>query len=159
MKISVFSFFILGIDRLIFVCYSITVLIQFIQLGGDKVIKIDYKNDKPLHEQISIGIKELIISGILKFDEQLPSVRELSVELTVNPNTVQRAYKSLEAEGIIYSVRGKGNFVSRISEKSDVQADALYDVLEKTVKELAFLGESEERIQNVIKNIYIERDC
>lgn len=123
------------------------------------MIKIDYKNDKPLHEQISLGIKELIINGILKFDEQLPSVRELSVELTVNPNTVQRAYKSLEAEGIIYSVRGKGNFVSKISKESGTQTDLLYDVLQKTVKELAFLGESEEDVQNVIKNIYIERDC
>jgi len=123
------------------------------------VIKIDYKNDKPLHEQISQGIKELIINGILKYDEQLPSVRELSVELTVNPNTVQRAYKSLEAEGIIYSVRGKGNFVSKISKADSRQTELLYEILQKTVKELAFLGESEADLQNVIKNIYIERDC
>ena len=82
------------------------------------MIKIDYKNDKPLHEQITFGIKELIISGILKPDEQLPSVREMSVELTVNPNTVQRSYKTLEADGIIYSVRGKGNFVANVSNVS-----------------------------------------
>lgn len=122
------------------------------------MIKIDYKNDKPLHEQISSGIKELIISGILKPDEQLPSVREMSVELTVNPNTVQRAYKSLETDGIIYSVRGKGNFVSKITEVNTAQTDVLYEVLEKTVKELSFLGEPEEKINNVIKNIYIERN-
>ena len=122
------------------------------------MIKIDYKNDKPLHEQITFGIKELIISGILKPDEQLPSVREMSVELTVNPNTVQRAYKTLEADGIIYSVRGKGNFVSKITNVSEDKTYALYEVLEKTVKELAFLGEAEENIKNVIKNIYIERN-
>jgi len=122
------------------------------------VIKIDYKNDKPLHEQITSGIKELIISGILKPDEQLPSVREMSVELTVNPNTVQRAYKTLETDGIIYSVRGKGNFVANVSSVSEDKTYALYDVLEKTVKELAFLGEAEENIKNVIKNIYIERN-
>lgn len=122
------------------------------------MIKIDYKNDKPLHEQITFGIKELIISGILKPDEQLPSVREMSVELTVNPNTVQRAYKTLEADGIIYSVRGKGNFVSKITNVSEDKTYALYEVLEKTVKELAFLGEAEENIENVIKNIYIERN-
>ena len=122
------------------------------------MIKIDYKNDKPLHEQITSGIKELIISGILKPDEQLPSVREMSVELTVNPNTVQRAYKTLENDGIIYSVRGKVNFVANVSSVSEDKTYALYDVLEKTVKELAFLGEAEENIKNVIKNIYIERN-
>ena len=123
------------------------------------MIKIDYKNDKPLHEQISFGIKELIISGIFKTDEQLPSVRELSVQLTVNPNTVQRAYKDLEAEGIIYSLRGKGSFISPVTETGSVQTELLYDALEKTVKELAYLGESEENIKNVVKNIFIERNC
>ena len=123
------------------------------------MIKIDYKNDKPLHEQISFGIKELIISGILKPDEKLPSVRELSVELTVNPNTVQRAYKSLETNGIIYSVRGKGNFVSKVTQVDSKETKALYESLEKTVKELAFLGEPLENIRNIIKNIYIERNC
>ena len=78
--------------------------------------------------------------------------------LTVNPNTVQRAYKTLENDGIIYSVRGKGNFVANVSSVSEDKTYALYDVLEKTVKELAFLGEAEENIKNVIKNIYIERN-
>ena len=62
------------------------------------MIKIDYRSDKPLHEQIQNGIKALIISGSFPADEKLPSVRELSVSLTVNPNTVQRAYKDLESE-------------------------------------------------------------
>ena len=123
------------------------------------MLKLDYKNPKPLHEQISFGIKELIINGIFKTDEQLPSVRELSVQLTVNPNTVQRAYKDLEAEGIIYSVRGKGNFVLAVSETESVQTESLYDQLQKTIKELAYLGESEEDIKNVVKNIFIERNC
>ena len=123
------------------------------------MIKIDYKNDKPLHEQISLGIKELIISGIMKAEEQLPSVRELSVELTVNPNTVQRAYKALEAEGIIYSVRGKGSFVSPVTGTNTLQTESLYELLRKTAKELAYLGESEDNIKNVIKNIFVERDC
>ena len=89
------------------------------------MIKPDYKSGKPLHEQITQGIKELIISGALKKDEQLPSVRELSVSLTVNPNTVQRSYRTLEAEGIIYSVRGKGNFVSESPKADKKQLDAL----------------------------------
>ena len=122
------------------------------------MIKLDYKNDKPLHEQISYGIKELIISGVLKTDEQLPSVRELSVSLTVNPNTVQRAYRTLETDGIIYSVRGKGNFVSKIETVNSSQINAFYTALESTVKELCYLGEDEKNILNVVKNIYIERN-
>ncbi len=122
------------------------------------MIKLDYKNDKPLHEQITQGLKELIISGVLMADEQLPSVRELAVSLTVNPNTVQRAYKSLETEGVIYSIRGKGNFVSDIPKADKTQIDALYDSLRDVLKELAFYGEDRTKIENVVKNIYAERD-
>ena len=120
--------------------------------------KLDYKNDKPLHEQITQGIKDLIISGVLATDEQLPSVRELSVSLTVNPNTVQRAYKTLEAEGIIYSIRGKGNFVSQAPEVGNRQLESLYNALRDTLKELAFFGVSRDKIENVVRNIYEERD-
>ena len=122
------------------------------------MIKLDYKNDKPLHEQITQGLKELIISGVLVADEQLPSVRELAVSLTVNPNTVQRAYKTLENEGVIYSIRGKGNFVSDIPKADKTQIEALYDSLRDVLKELAFYGEPKDKIDNVIKNIYAERD-
>ena len=122
------------------------------------MIKLDYKNDKPLHEQITQGIKDLIISGVLATDEQLPSVRELSVSLTVNPNTVQRAYKTLEAEGIIYSIRGKGNFVSQAPEVGNRQLESLYNALRDTLKELAFFGVSRDKIENVVRNIYEERD-
>ena len=122
------------------------------------MIKLDYKNDKPLHEQITQGLKELIISGVLAADEQLPSVRELAVSLTVNPNTVQRAYKTLETEGIIYSIRGKGNFISVIPKADKTQIDALYNSLRDILKELVFYGEPKDRIDNVVKNIYAERD-
>ena len=122
------------------------------------MIKLGYKDDKPLHEQITQGLKELIISGVLVADEQLPSVRELAVSLTVNPNTVQRAYKTLETEGIIYSIRGKGNFVSDIPKADKTQIDALYNSLRDVLKELVFYGEEKDKIDNMVKNIYAERD-
>ena len=120
------------------------------------MIKLDYQNQSPIHEQITLGIKELIITGALKKDEQLPSVRELSVELTVNPNTVQRAYKTLESQGIIYSVRGKGNFVAEVKNIAKEQITEIYDALEKNIAELKFLGESEEKINSFIHEIYKE---
>ncbi len=122
------------------------------------MLKLDYKNDKPLHEQITSGIKNLIIKGVLSKDEKLPSVRDLSVELTVNPNTVQRAYKTLEAEGIIYSIRGKGNFVCEAPEADRKTLDTLYASLKETVRELAYFEESREKILEMIKEIYKERD-
>lgn len=122
------------------------------------MIKLDYKNSKPLHEQITQGIKDLIICKALSPDEQLPSVRELSVSLTVNPNTVQRAYKTLENEGVIYSIRGKGNFVLPIAEADKVQLDGLYHTLEEVARELSFYGEPKHRLENVLNRIYEERN-
>ena len=122
------------------------------------MIRIDYKNDKPLHEQITQGIKDLIICGVLSPNDQLPSVRELSVSLTVNPNTVQRAYKTLETEGVIYSIRGKGNFVAETREADNRTLDKLYSSLSEIVRELSFYGESEDKILKITTNILKERN-
>ena len=120
------------------------------------MIKLDYKSDKPLHEQIMHGIKDLVMCGALARDDQLPSVRDLAVSLTVNPNTVQRAYKTLEAEGVIYSIRGKGNFVAAIPKADDRTLEGLYSLLEQTVRELAFYGEERTALENVIHRIFEE---
>ena len=118
------------------------------------MITLDYRNSKPLHEQIKKNLQELIISGSLKCDEQLPSVRELSVSLTVNPNTVQRAYKELEADGFIYSLPGKGSFVAEKGTNNSARTEALYKEIEAAVKELSYLGENKEGIINMVNNIY-----
>ena len=122
------------------------------------MIKLDYKNDKPLHEQITQGIKDLIMCGAMTADEQLPSVRDLSVSLTVNPNTVQRAYKTLEAEGVIYSIRGKGNFVAGVPEADKKTIDGLYQTLFDTMRELLFYGEDKESIKKVLEKVIEERE-
>ena len=120
------------------------------------MINIDYKDSRSLYEQIHDGLKELIIGGILKKDEKLPSVRELSVELTVNPNTVQRAYKELENHGYIYSITGKGNYVSGANEERK-DTDELYKKLYTVLKELSYAGEDKQLIINAVNNIYEER--
>lgn len=123
------------------------------------MINLDYRDSRSLHEQIEQGMKQLIINGILAPDEQIPSVRELSVSLTVNPNTVQRAYKQLEADGFIYSIKGKGNFVAHVSDaKNAKRTEDLYTQLTSVVKELMYLGESKSDIENVIINIYMEQE-
>ncbi len=127
-------------------------------VGGDDVIKLDYKDSRPLHEQITHGIKELIMCGALAPDEQLPSVRDLSVSLTVNPNTVQRAYKNLEAENIIYSIKGKGNFVSGSSCADKKTLSKLYDSLADSIRELVFYGEDKEKISAFLESIITETE-
>ena len=77
------------------------------------MILIDYNDKRPIYEQIAGRFQALIISGVMEADEKLPSVRTLAVELSINPNTIQRAYGELEKDGFIYTVKGKGNFVNR----------------------------------------------
>lgn len=122
------------------------------------MFSIDYKNEKPLHEQIQLGIKNMIVSGVLAQNEKLPSVRELAVSLTVNPNTVQRAYKDLETEGLIYSVVGRGNFVAEVVKRDDGKINELYKQLESTLRELAWLEEPKQKLDVFVEKIYAERN-
>ena len=86
---------------------------------------IDYQDSRPIYEQIVESFKIQIFKGILQADEQMPSVRSLAMELSTNPNTVQRAYSELERQGFIYTVKGRGNFVKgddtlKINKKQEV---------------------------------------
>ena len=117
------------------------------------IIAIDLRNPKPIYEQIKDNIKQLIITGALKQDEKLPSVRELAQTTSINPNTIQKAYKDLESEGFIYTVSGRGNFVAPSPKKLDSKrVEALYNTLKATVSELAYLGDSKNNILNVVQS-------
>ena len=76
------------------------------------MVKIDYRDGRPIYEQVADGIEELALRGALPADTQLPSVRQFAMELSINPNTIQRAYVELERQGYIYTVKGKGSFVA-----------------------------------------------
>ena len=76
------------------------------------MIIIDYRDSRPIYEQVAEKFKLLILKGVLTKDEKMPSVRTLAMELSINPNTIQRAYGQLEDQGYIYTVKGRGNFVS-----------------------------------------------
>ena len=75
------------------------------------MISLNYRDSRPIYEQIKDGLKKLIVSGAMAADEKLPSVRALATQLSINPNTIQRAYQELERSGYIYTVKGKGSFV------------------------------------------------
>ncbi|MCI8879241.1 MAG: GntR family transcriptional regulator [Clostridiaceae bacterium] len=76
------------------------------------MLNIDYRDARPIYEQVAGGIEDMVVHGVYAADEQLPSVRQLAAELSINPNTIQRAFALLESKGVIYSVKGRGNFVS-----------------------------------------------
>ncbi len=98
------------------------------------MIVIDYQNRKPIYEQIVDRFQTLIITGAIEPDSQMPSVRSLAVDLSINPNTIQKAYSVLEQEGFIYPVRGRGNFVSGNSELKVKKQEAFLLSLKKMVK-------------------------
>lgn len=104
------------------------------------MFELDVRSRKPIYEQLVDKIKELIINQVLGPDEKLPSVRTLSQELTVNPNTIQKAYRELERQGYIYSVQGKGNFVAPLELVDKEKLDELKEDLIKLLSEAIYLG-------------------
>lgn len=76
------------------------------------MIRIDYRDGRPIYEQVVDQVEALALRGALPPGSQLPSVRQLAVELSINPNTIQRAYAELERRGVIYAAKGRGNFIS-----------------------------------------------
>lgn len=122
------------------------------------MIVIDYKDKSPLYEQVYAKFRNLILLGVLEKDRQLPSVRTLAVELSINPNTIQKAYALLEQNGFIYSVKGVGNFVRGDLKLQDYK---LKDIKEK-VKELIVLAKRYEidmkTLCDMIQEIYEEHE-
>ena len=80
------------------------------------LLHLDYRDSRPIYVQIMDALRQQIASGVLRQEEKLPSVRELAASLSINPNTIQRAYRQLEMEGWIATVPGKGCFVCGIPE-------------------------------------------
>ncbi|TDM03593.1 GntR family transcriptional regulator [Macrococcus carouselicus] len=118
------------------------------------MISIDNRSRIPLYEQLSENIKLQIIKGVMQPDEQLPSVRQLAQELTINPNTIQKAYRELEREGFTYSIPGRGSFVQYTeNDINKERVNALTTELERIIEELLFLGLTKEEIQQKIEAI------
>jgi GntR family transcriptional regulator len=101
---------------------------------------IDYQDPRPIYEQITEQYKLLVLKGVLSPGEQMPSVRKLAMELAANPNTVQRAYAELERQGIIYTVKGKGSFVSGNISLKEQKKRELRERLQRIVREAGEIG-------------------
>lgn len=117
------------------------------------MIHLDYRDSRPIYEQVKDGFRQRIIQEIIQKDEKLPSVRELATALTINPNTIQRAYRELEQEGYVYTVPGKGSFVAGIPDSQGARVKELWDEIEQGILELQYLGMDREEILQRVDHI------
>ena len=110
------------------------------------MIIIDYKDTRPIYEQIVGKMQTLILKGVLPNDSKLPSVRNLAIELSINPNTIQKAYAELERRGFLYTVKGRGNFVHYQDVLLDEKKAQLVDKIKQIIKEAEELGIKKEEL-------------
>ena len=110
------------------------------------MVHLDYRDARPIYSQITDGFREQITAGILENGDKLPSVRELAMTLSINPNTIQRAYRELEAGGWIATVPGKGCFVCGIPQTTPAQRQPLLEQFDSTVAALTALGVTPEEL-------------
>lgn len=104
------------------------------------MILLDYKDSRPIYEQVVEKLQELMLLGVLEEDDQMPSVRSLAMELSINPNTIQRAYGELERQGYIYMVKGRGSFVGSISRLREQKCRELEEKVAGLAVEAKSLG-------------------
>lgn len=119
------------------------------------MIVIDYSDKRPIYEQIVERIRTLILNGVLETDEKLPSVRSMAIELSINPNTIQRAYTELERLGFIYSVKGRGNFVRADGSVITLEKEKMQKALKEQLSKCKEAGITREEIEVCLNEVYL----
>ena len=104
------------------------------------MISLNYRDARPIYEQVKDGMRHLMVTGAIQEGEKLPSVRALAAALAINPNTIQRAYEALEAEGYLSTVAGKGSFAAAQAEANQARREELLRQFDAAATELIFLG-------------------
>ena len=123
------------------------------------MFELDMKSRKAISDQIIENMKELIVSGVIKADDKIPSVREMANQLLVNPNTVQKAYRTLEAQGYIFTVKGRGTFVADTS-CLPVDSRELQEAktqIRDSISKLYYLGIKKTEAKDIVEQIIDER--
>jgi len=126
--------------------------------GGENMVKIDIRSRTPIYEQIIESIREMVVKGVLRPSDKLPSVREMAKDMTLNPNTVQKAYQELERQGLICTVRGRGTFICEDIKPKD-QEEKINELLVEMKKLLVaaiYLGLKKEEVIVEIEKLYEE---
>lgn len=122
------------------------------------MITIDYQSKLPFYEQIAERFRTLILRGILPADSQMPSVRSLAVDLSINPNTIQKAYSLLEQQGYIYSVKGRGNYVADVTALAEQKRQSLLKEVEQLIAYGRGIGITRAEYIEIIDRLYRKGD-
>ena len=122
------------------------------------MLQIDLGSRVPIHEQLVNGVLRLRTVGVLRSGDKLPSVRALAQKLGINPNTVQKAYATLEEKGVIYSSAGKGSFLSQSDAGSEQILSTVMNSFKEVVKRAKSMGISEKELISALDDIYLERE-
>ncbi|MBO5031299.1 MAG: GntR family transcriptional regulator [Lachnospiraceae bacterium] len=104
------------------------------------MILIDHKDRRPIYEQVIERFQQMILCGALQPDTAMPSVRSLAMELSLNPNTIQRAYQELERTGYIYTIKGKGSFVSDAAAAAEYKRQELQEEMQIYIDKALLAG-------------------
>lgn len=115
------------------------------------MININFRDSRPIYEQVKTTLRKLIVSGAMSPDEKLPSVRELASQLVINPNTIQRAYRELEQEGYIISIPGKGSYANLSAQVDEGRKKELLTATDEIVAELLYLGVTPDELDRRIR--------
>lgn len=118
------------------------------------MILLDYKDNRPIYEQVAEKLQELMFLGVLEEDSQMPSVRSLAMELSINPNTIQRAYGELEWNGFIYTIKGRGSFVGSVNKLRTARQQEVTRKMEELAREAKKIGISKEEFLKTASEVY-----
>ena len=122
------------------------------------MLQLNYRDSRPIYEQVKDGLRKLVISGAIAPDEKLPSVRSLASSLAINPNTIQRAYEALEREGYVYTVTGRGTFAAVQSDVGTERRNKLLADFDEAARELLYLGVTPEQLKQRLDIIAKEEE-
>lgn len=123
------------------------------------MITIDYQSKLPIYEQIAGRFQTLILKGALPPGSQMPSVRSLAMELSINPNTIQKAFSLLEGQGYIYSVKGRGNYVADTVILAEKEKQVLLEETENLIRQGRELGIARAEYNAVLDRLYREEEA
>ncbi len=121
------------------------------------MISLNYRDARPIYEQVRDGLRRLVVTGAIAQGEKLPSVRALAASLAINPNTIQRAYAALEEEGYLTAEPGRGNYAAKAGGEDSVRKDALLAQLDSAAAELVFLGMSVDELAERVRKSKVEK--
>lgn len=120
------------------------------------MILLDYRDKRPIYEQIVEKLERLIVGGALDPDSKMPSVRSLGMDLGVNPNTIQRAYNQLEQEGYLYAVSGRGSFVAPETEWRDGKKKKMMEEWLLLTEKAKEAGLAKDELEGALNRLYEE---